>query len=84
MSESLIAIIPDNEPEETEGQINQLQQFIAELKDMDRALMILYLEDRNQKEIGKIMGIGETNVSTKIARIKEKLKMKFSLTDQLL
>lgn len=84
MSESLIAIIPDNEPEETEGQINQLQQFIAELKDMDRALIILYLEDRNQKEIGEIMGISETNVSTKIARIKEKLKMKFSLTDQLL
>ena len=84
MSESLIAIIPDKEPEETEGQINQLQQFIAELKDMDRALIILYLEDRNQKEIGEIMGISETNVSTKIARIKEKLKMKFSLTDQLL
>ena len=51
---------------------------------MDRALIILYLEDRNQKEIGEIMGISETNVSTKIARIKEKLKMKFSLTDQLL
>lgn len=84
LSESLIAIIPDNEPEETEGQINQLQQFLAELKDMDRALIILYLEDRNQKEIGEIMGISETNVSTKIARIKEKLKMKFSLTDQLL
>lgn len=82
LSESLIAIIPDHEPPETEGQIKQLQQFIAELKDMDRALMILYLEDRNQKEIGEIMGISETNVSTKIARIKEKLREKFLLTDQ--
>jgi RNA polymerase sigma-70 factor (ECF subfamily) len=81
LSESLIAIIPENEPEETESQITQLQQFIAELKDMDRALMILYLEDRSQKEIGEIMGISETNVSTKIARIKEKLKTKFLLND---
>jgi RNA polymerase sigma factor (sigma-70 family) len=82
LSESLIAIIPENEPGETESQINQLQQFIAELKDIDRALMILYLEDKSQKEIGEIMGITETNVSTKIARIKEKLRTKFLLTDQ--
>lgn len=82
LSESLIAVLPENEPEETENQITQLQQFIAELKDMDRALMILYLEDRSQKEMGEIMGITETNVSTKIARIKEKLKTKFLLNDQ--
>ncbi len=82
LTESLIAIIPENEPSETEGQINQLQQFIAELKDIDRALMILYLEDKSQKEMGEIMGITETNVSTKIARIKEKLRTKFLLTDQ--
>jgi len=82
LTENLIAIIPENESSETEGQINQLQQFIVELKDMDRALMILYLEDRTQKEMGEIMGITETNVSTKIARIKEKLRTKFSLTDQ--
>lgn len=82
LTESLIAIIPENDPSETESQINQLQQFIGELKDMDRALMILYLEDKSQKEIGEIMGITETNVSTKIARIKEKLKVKFLLTDQ--
>ena len=82
LTESLIAIIPDNEESETEGQINQLQQFIGELKDMDRALMILYLEDKSQKEMGEIMGITETNVSTKIARIKEKLRTKFLLTDQ--
>ena len=82
LTESLIAVIPENEASETEGQINQLQQFIGELKDMDRALMILYLEDKSQKEMGEIMGITETNVSTKIARIKEKLRAKFLLTDQ--
>jgi len=84
LTESLIAIIPENEAGDAENQINQLQQFIGGLKDMDRALMILYLEDKSQKEMGEIMGITETNVSTKVARIKEKLRLKFQLTDQQL
>jgi len=84
LTESLIAIIPENEAGDAENQINQLQQFIGELKDMDRALMILYLEDKSQKEMGEIMGITETNVSTKVARIKEKLRLRFQLTDQQL
>lgn len=58
--------------------ISLLQQFINELKELDKALMILYLEERNQKEIAEILGITETNVATKIGRIKEKLKQKFS------
>ena len=81
LTESLIKIIPDNEPGEMESQVNQLQQFIGELKDIDRALMILYLEDKSQKEMGEIIGITEANVSTKIARIKDKLRVKFQLTN---
>lgn len=81
LSDHLIEIIPDQLPDETEGQINQLQQFIAELKDLDRALLILYLEEKSQKEIAEIVGLSETNASTKINRIKEKLKEKFSLVN---
>ena len=81
LSDQLIEIIPDQRPDETEGQINQLQQFIAELKDLDRALMILYLEEKSQKEIAEIVGLSETNVSTKINRVKEKLKEKFLLVN---
>jgi len=40
--------------------------------------MILYLEEKTYKEIGEILGITETNVATKVSRIKEKLKQKFS------
>jgi RNA polymerase sigma-70 factor (ECF subfamily) len=82
LTDKIIEIIPDNATDETEGKINQLQQFISELGHIDRALMILYLEDKSQKEIGEILGLTETNVSTKIARIKEKLKIKFSLTNE--
>ena len=55
-----------------------LEQFINELKEFDKALMLLYLEDRNQQEMADILGISTSNVSTKIARIKEKLKQRFS------
>lgn len=82
LSGSLIDIIAaESEPAETELQITQLQQFISELKDMERAIMILYMEDKSQKEIGEIIGISQTNVSTKVGRIKEKLRKRFSLTD---
>jgi len=60
-----------------EAKINSLHQFINELKALDRALMILYLEEKNYSEIAEILGITETNVATKISRIKEKLKQKF-------
>ncbi len=63
---------------ESEENINLLQQFINELKELDRALMILYLEEKSYGEIADILGIRETNVATRISRCKEKLKQKFS------
>jgi len=63
---------------EREENINRLQQFINELKELDKALMILYLEEKNHKEIAEILGITETNVATKLGRIKDKLKQRFS------
>jgi RNA polymerase sigma factor (sigma-70 family) len=61
-----------------EENIKQLQQFINELKELDKALMLLYLEEKGYAEIAEILGITATNVATKISRIKEKLKEKFS------
>lgn len=63
---------------ELEKNINTLQQFIKELKELDKALMILYLEEKSYSEIAEILGITETNVATRISRVKDKLKQKFS------
>jgi RNA polymerase sigma factor (sigma-70 family) len=59
-------------------ELDQLQQFIKELKEIDRAIIILYLEENSQQEIGEILGLTVTNVSTRVARIKQQLKQKFS------
>jgi RNA polymerase sigma factor (sigma-70 family) len=79
LEEHLIEIADNHEPVITDQNINLLQQFINELKELDKALMILYLEEKTYKEIAEIMGITETNVATKINRVKEKLKQKFSI-----
>jgi DNA-directed RNA polymerase specialized sigma24 family protein len=43
--------------------------------------MLLFLESKSHKEMAEVLGISETNVATKINRIKEKLKKKFSLVN---
>ena len=54
--------------------VAELYACINRLGKLERALILLWLEDRPYKEIAEIMGITATNVSTKINRIKEKLK----------
>ncbi len=54
--------------------INSLQYQISNLKEFDKALIILYFEEKSYKEMAEIIGITETNVATKVNRIKEKLK----------
>lgn len=61
-----------------ENDIITLRHFISELKELDKALMLLYLESKSYKEISEILGITETNVATKISRIKDTLKHNFS------
>ncbi|HZE83745.1 MAG TPA: sigma-70 family RNA polymerase sigma factor [Puia sp.] len=61
-------------PQLSEENSNLLQQHIAELKELDKALIILYFEEKSYKEIAEIIGISETNVATKVSRIKERLK----------
>jgi len=63
---------------ELEKNKNLLQLFINELKELEKALMILYLEEKSYSEISEILGITETNVATRIHRIKDKLKQRFS------
>jgi RNA polymerase sigma-70 factor (ECF subfamily) len=70
--------IQTEEKSADERQLNLLEQLISELKEIDKALMILYLEDKSHAEIAEILGISITNVGTKIGRIKDKLKIRFS------
>ena len=71
------AQIPIEDKTADEIQLNLLEQFISELKEIDKGLMILYLEDKSHAEIAEILGISISNVGTKIGRIKNRLKTQF-------
>jgi len=60
--------------DEPDDRLVALYAFIGELDPLNRALILLYLEDRNHTEMADILGISETNVATKIGRIKQKLR----------
>ncbi len=59
---------------EADEAVHVLERFMAELDALNRALLLLYLDERSQREIAEILGISETNVSTKIIRLKQRLK----------
>ena len=74
---------PDGD-EEAGERIALLQRCISELGRLDKALMILYLEEKSYREIADILGITESNVATKISRIKGRLKKEFLKSNELL
>ncbi len=72
----------DSFHEENE-QIKLLYRFIAGFNELDKALVLLYLEDRKYAEIAQVLGLSETNVATKISRIKKKLKKQFAQAEKV-
>jgi RNA polymerase sigma factor (sigma-70 family) len=77
LNDNIIEFIDDEPTEETDD-LGLLQKFISELKELDRALILLYLEEKSGKEMSEILGLSETNIRTKINRVKEQLKQRFS------
>ena len=63
---------------EDDERLRLLQAFIARQSPLDRAILLLYLDERSQREIGEIVGLTETNVSTKIGRLKQRLRTDLS------
>ena len=59
---------------EIEEQMQLLYKAIHQLSDIEKALILLYLEDKPYKEIAETMGITEVNARVKENRIKTKLK----------
>ena len=59
---------------EKDERLQALYAFIGQLDPFNRALILLYLEDRGYADMAEILGITETNVATKISRIKQKLR----------
>jgi RNA polymerase sigma-70 factor (ECF subfamily) len=57
-----------------EQQLKVLYKAVHQLNDIEKALVFLYLEDKDYSEISETLGISEVNARVKMNRIKTKLK----------
>jgi RNA polymerase sigma-70 factor (ECF subfamily) len=65
-------------PEEDQ-KIRQLYAHISKLKDLDKTIVFLYLEECSYEEIAEITGISVKNVSVRLVRIRAKLRRPFNV-----
>lgn len=72
--QSVLDIVQATQSEPEDDRITAVYDFIEGLDELNRAMMILYLNDNSYAEIAAVLGISLTNVATKIARIKQKLR----------
>ena len=54
--------------------LNQLYDAIRQLSEVDRAVILLYLDEKLYREIGEIIGTNPNNVGVRINRIKDRLR----------
>lgn len=71
--------IPDNITDEVismqyEKQLTDLSAAIERLTDIEKAVVMLYLEERSYEEMEEILGISQGTIRVKMNRIKDKLR----------
>jgi RNA polymerase sigma factor (sigma-70 family) len=69
-----VAVPPGGPSAGLAAELEQIEALLARLNEFERALIILYLDGNPYETIGEILGLSETNVGTRIARIKQKLR----------
>jgi RNA polymerase sigma factor (sigma-70 family) len=73
--ESIVEIAaPPSEAAELEAQLRLLHDLIGQFRELDKALVLLYLDGNSNDVIAEILGMSATNVGTRINRIKQKLQ----------
>ena len=68
-----VAAAPRDDPER-EHEVRALYACIRELPAVDRAIILLYLEEQSYDEIAGTMGLSRSNVSVRIVRAKKRLQ----------
>ena len=72
MTADVASLVADEEGRT--GQLQELYRLINRLGKLERALILLWLEERSYQEMADILGISKANVAVKLLRTKEKLK----------
>jgi RNA polymerase sigma factor (sigma-70 family) len=72
----IYSLVDPSSEDRSDPRIKFLDRFLESLGPPDRALFMLYLEDQNYQQISEILGTSETNVATKLSRLKQLARAK--------
>ena len=75
--EEVLQLVPSPHPVAEEAEVTFLYQCIGRFDDLNRALLMLYLDGLSHQEISSVLGITPTNVATRIGRLKDRLRETF-------
>jgi RNA polymerase sigma-70 factor (ECF subfamily) len=65
---------------EEAAQLAQLHALIHSLPPMDRALLLLHLDDYSHQQIGEVLGISASNAATRLHRLRQQLRQRANPT----
>lgn len=60
------------------AELHAIYDLIERLNPLNRALMLLHLDGNSYREIADVLGITESNVATKLSRLKQALKQQYA------
>ena len=63
-------------------QVKLLYRGIARLNHIDKAIILLWLEDKSYEEIAEVLGTSKGNIGVKLVRIRKKLEEWVSITEK--
>jgi len=70
--ESLFGLMTDEDDEKT-VHLREMYRLISQLNRLEKAIILLWLDERSYEEIAEITGLSRNNIASKLKRIKEKL-----------
>ncbi|WP_319480927.1 sigma-70 family RNA polymerase sigma factor [uncultured Draconibacterium sp.] len=74
VSDALVAEETEDSYAFSDESLNQLYAAIRKLSEIDRAVIMLYLEEKSYQEIADIIGTNPNNIGVRVKRIKIRLK----------
>ncbi len=72
--EELTVPVSDVDGQAKTEQLTKLRELLEGLEEADRVIVLLYFEGNSYREIAEVIGIGESNVGTRLSRLRAALR----------
>ena len=72
--DSLPTNIPDDDSGDIEERLQEMYKAVQQLNEIEKSIVMLYLEEKSYEEMEEILGINQGNLRVKMNRVKEKLR----------